>query len=686
MAGMQEFVGRYCGRGVTNPLLTLHPRLDILFRTNLALQAQGFNAHYIFLHEESVRPTLTVAAGSGTCGGLVDGPGGSLVSPGFPRAFPGDLSCTWLLRARPHYHVYLRVHQLQLQGSIANCRRAKLAIHDGYRPLERQRDSLMSFCGDLHYYRNQADREVLSQWNRLVVTFRTSQPSDNTTKFAGFHLLWTEVLLTTQANCSSRRGFWCSRSTYCVGVTMGGRCITTANFCIHPSLVCDTQPNCSAGDHSDEADCGGTVAVAVPAGTCGALAAVVGLALLWLTWRRRRSSLTSACTSSTLVPSSCTSDTLLTSPTVFATTLASSVSGPDLGVEVNFLESSMPTPPPPPFLASSLLTQNPPLPYSHKSLSAQEQPLLSSLLSLSPLRSPLHAPCSNSSPDVSPQLSSPPPLTCHLSSPPSTPTPPPPPLLEPRDSSWVMSFHIISSASPKHDVTALDETTQSSAPNDTSAAIFSAANSIEPPVSTFDSGSSGYHVSSLPNNILPMPAASTVQNTRQSPLLETAIIPSVLHYDNEHNTLMPYRPTCSRHRHCSHCPHFTEPISYCHHHRKPYGHVRSHSLPRHCTVARPDWSGRDTLHVSHPWPLTPKVTRRASCIGSCGDEDGRESPEEPVCLPCVSPPTRRVVRAGRAMLHHHHSRVGWPASHWYPHVVHYCRSRGHCCYKNHFPK
>ncbi|CAL4228482.1 unnamed protein product, partial [Meganyctiphanes norvegica] len=105
------------------------------------------------------------------CGGLLTGSKGTLTSPGFPHFFRAGLRCTWVVRAQPHNHVYLRIHEVQLQGSIANCRRAELSIYDGYSPPKQPQHKLKSFCGDLHYYRNHGDTVLLSQRNRLLVTF-----------------------------------------------------------------------------------------------------------------------------------------------------------------------------------------------------------------------------------------------------------------------------------------------------------------------------------------------------------------------------------------------------------------------------------------------------------------------------------------------------------------------------------
>ncbi|XP_042229104.1 uncharacterized protein LOC121871061 [Homarus americanus] len=665
MAGVRQFVGRYCGGEVVSPLLTLHPRLELLLTTNLALHAQGFSAHYVFLHEETVKPSAQVMGGREVCGGLVEGPGGSLISPGFPQGFPAGLSCTWLLRARPHYHVYLYVHQLQLQGSIANCRRAELAIHDGYQPQGNLQERLKSFCGDLHYYRNQADKVVLSQWNRLLVTFRTGEPSDNTTKFAGFHLFWTEVLLTTQANCSSHRGFWCPRSVYCVGISRDGGCITTANFCIHPSLVCDGQPNCSEGDQSDETECQDMViiATAATAGTCGVMVSVVGIAILWVKWKRRRR---------TPLASSCTAQTLVTTPS--STAFSNSLQGPDLGADVAWMESSVPTPPPPPFLSS------PPLPYPLAPIPSPQPHIPSPLLSMMPLDLSLPTPSSNPSPVVSPLLPSPPQSSWPLLSPPPTPTPtpPPPPLSETRDSKWPKSLIGSSSGSPQNKIRDSKRINYYSSQKDSAVSCVSAVDALELPALVSDSGSSGSHLSSQPSTVHSTSIASTLLDVGKLNLSE-----SLVHKHNEHITALDYRPHYASHTHCSHCPYFTQPVIQCHHNRRSCGLVRSNSLPKHHSSTGTDQSGPDTIHVNRPWPLTPKNRRRGSCIGDCDNEQGRESPEGGMCFPCVSAPSRVAMKSTPVIFHHHHGKMNLPASHWCPHMMHHCSPHGHCCHGNH---
>ncbi|XP_064088003.1 LOW QUALITY PROTEIN: uncharacterized protein LOC135202505 [Macrobrachium nipponense] len=436
IAGVRDFVGRFCGREVRSPILTLHSRLEVLLVTNEVVQAQGFNASYSFVQEETIYPSATMSRGRKVCGGLVEGRGGKLISPGYPKAFPGGLSCSWLLRARPYHHVFLRIQQLQLQGSIANCRRAELGIYDGYRTaLKTSSESLKTFCGDLDYYRNQAEKVVLSPRNRLLITFRTGEASDNTTSLAGFHLVWTEVSLTDKGNCSMLGGFWCQHSTYCVGVIHGGGCINTANFCIDPSLVCDGQPNCSTGDTTDENDCGDMImtVTGIALGTCAVLVAVSGAAIIWLRGRCCRRPVRSSSNPSVLVNSSTASQPLVTSPsTASSSGLPNNISRSDNPAEISWVEVPVPTPPPPPFFSSPFNHKHPPNPPLHTPLTIHT-PLIHSRSPFpppnspvpTPLPSPLPSPTFPSTPTKSHSLQ-------NLTAPPSSyallPPPTPPPL------------------------------------------------------------------------------------------------------------------------------------------------------------------------------------------------------------------------------------------------------------------
>ncbi|XP_066974281.1 uncharacterized protein [Macrobrachium rosenbergii] len=627
IAGVRDFVGRFCGREVRSPILTLAPSLAQRGRPGLTeycnfSQLPEFRhftstKHFVvFCLPETIYPSATMSRGRKVCGGLVEGRGGKLISPGYPKAFPGGLSCSWLLRARPYHHVFLRIQQLQLQGSIANCRRAELGIYDGYRTaLRTSSESLKTFCGDLDYYRNQAEKVVLSPRNRLLITFRTGEASDNTTSLAGFHLVWTEVSLTDKGNCSMLGGFWCQHSIYCVGVVHGGGCINTANFCIDPSLVCDGQPNCSTGDNTDESECGDMImtVTGIALGTCAVLVTVSGAAVIWLRGRCCRRPVRSSSNPSVMVNSSTASQPLVTSPsTASSSGLPNNISRSDNPAEISWVEVPVPTPPPPPFFSSPPLPPpNSPVPTplpsplpsptfpstptkSH-SLQNLTVPPPSYALLPPPTPPPLHhsppfkrplspgkksahgssnslrpRPVSPKAPSVSPgdaprtsfheDLDSPQEDPSSSSewpglSPP--PTPPPPPISDPMQSPWLAAIRVPPSRTLKKESNRLSDaygTYKSAYERELNSAK---ASHEELNVSASDAGSSKSHNSSQLSNVQTGSTASTAVDTSRLPTAGDTLSNRSGHHKHVHECRRHslHKHCSSSKSHCSHCPH-----------------------------------------------------------------------------------------------------------------------------------
>nr|XP_053642025.1 uncharacterized protein LOC128695435 [Cherax quadricarinatus] len=411
------------------------------------------------------------------------------------------------------------------------------------------------------------------------------------------------------------------------------------------------------------------MATAATAGTCGVLVALLSMSLLWVKWKRHRTTLASSSTTQTLV----------TTPSVFSTTLSNNIQGPDLGADVAWMESSVPTPPPPPFLSSPLLSSHISQQYPHKPILSSPLSLSHTLLLHSPIMSltPLHPsvtlPSSNSSPLVPSQAQS----SWPLPSPPATPTPPPPPPLpETRESKWPKFISASLSESPKHNVIDSKKIMHTSAQNSTEVSDRTTINSVIPQVSVSDAGSPEIHESLQPSTIRSISTASAILNVGKLHIPERERIPID---QNAHDTLVGYRAPCINPTHCSHCPYFTKQVSRCHYHRS-CGLVRSNSLPKHHTSSVQ--IRQEDIPVGHPWSFTPKLMRSGSCIGEYVNGQGRESPEDVVCFPCVSS-SPRTIKKTTPMTLHQHGRIGWPSSPWCPHMMHHCTSHGHFCHGNH---
>ncbi|CAG0899348.1 unnamed protein product, partial [Cyprideis torosa] len=258
--GTREFVGRFCGDHKPKPFLAIHPQVEIIFHADLAEQSSGFLGTYEFIEEEIIPAPVSKTRGHAGCGGTLSGVGGTLVSPSFPHSFPANVDCLWLIRVQRGRQVLIKMTDLQLLGSIASCQEAEVSVYDGYGSLEWQRGSakVMSYCGSLGYFKNPGDKVVVSQRNRLIVRFRTTQRSRVAqSPLAGFRLVWTEVELLPVENCTASGRLPCLDSQFCIDAHSSSAkpCQNVSNYCIHPTLRCDGQSNCSEEDYSDELQC-----------------------------------------------------------------------------------------------------------------------------------------------------------------------------------------------------------------------------------------------------------------------------------------------------------------------------------------------------------------------------------------------------------------------------------------------
>ncbi|UYV63909.1 hypothetical protein LAZ67_2005949, partial [Cordylochernes scorpioides] len=190
----KQLVGRYCGRQVPPNMLFMHPRAEIVFKSNLVVHGRGFYGRYEFLDEKFIPPPPSTPQ---SCGGNETGVGGVIMSPGFPGSFQGDLDCIWLIRAEYSQYIYVRILKLHLYGSIANCAEAQLSIIDGYSSLSFNTQLLQKYCGDLTYYKNAGDQIRLSTRNRILIRFKTAVGNDvsrdKKNDYVGFKLVWTAV-------------------------------------------------------------------------------------------------------------------------------------------------------------------------------------------------------------------------------------------------------------------------------------------------------------------------------------------------------------------------------------------------------------------------------------------------------------------------------------------------------------
>ncbi|CAM9916506.1 unnamed protein product [Bubo scandiacus] len=69
---------------------------------------------------------LLLAHHSQNCGGLVQGPNGTIESPGFPHGYPNYANCTWIIITGERNRIQLSFHTFALEEDFDI-----LSIYDG---------------------------------------------------------------------------------------------------------------------------------------------------------------------------------------------------------------------------------------------------------------------------------------------------------------------------------------------------------------------------------------------------------------------------------------------------------------------------------------------------------------------------------------------------------------------------
>ncbi|XP_053202555.1 uncharacterized protein LOC128387382 [Panonychus citri] len=249
---------------------------------------KGFFGFYEFVDEGLIGPPVREEK---SCGGDEKGFGGIISSPNYPNSFPKSIDCMWLIRVQQNQHIYLRIMQLQLFGSIANCKEAHLAIYDGYENYDYEHHEPKKYCGDLKYYKSLDDKVQLSANNRLLIRFKSEITAPQweeqvaTQEITGFKLIWTAVTFKPKADCQH---FLCSKSEFCLTPQSGSTCKRKEYFCIDKSLKCDGIPNCSEQDSSDEDQCNVSNRLYTIVTILGLISVSCGLICFLCHCRRRR--------------------------------------------------------------------------------------------------------------------------------------------------------------------------------------------------------------------------------------------------------------------------------------------------------------------------------------------------------------------------------------------------------------
>ncbi|KAK3546230.1 hypothetical protein QTP70_025194 [Hemibagrus guttatus] len=131
-------LGRFCGAARPRALISNHNRMQVVMVSDANTAGSGFLAGYA-----AVQPN---ARGERYCGGLLDKPSGSFMTPNWPdRDYPPGVTCSWHIVAPEHQVIELMFEKFDVERDNY-CRYDHMVVYNGVEPSDASR--IGKFCGD----------------------------------------------------------------------------------------------------------------------------------------------------------------------------------------------------------------------------------------------------------------------------------------------------------------------------------------------------------------------------------------------------------------------------------------------------------------------------------------------------------------------------------------------------------
>ncbi|XP_034489715.1 cubilin homolog [Drosophila innubila] len=167
---------RHCGHNNKMVITSAGHKLYVSLISDNSTNGRGFEATYRVLRS--------------TCGGKLMAKSGTIQSPGYPRSYPANSDCEWVLEVSPHHTILFEIEDIEIESGY-NCAFDKISAHD----LSSSYDSdgedsqddteaatIFQVCTGMSIARNE------STTNRALLRFVT----DNSIEHRGFRLHYHE--------------------------------------------------------------------------------------------------------------------------------------------------------------------------------------------------------------------------------------------------------------------------------------------------------------------------------------------------------------------------------------------------------------------------------------------------------------------------------------------------------------
>nr|XP_046480526.1 bone morphogenetic protein 1 isoform X1 [Neodiprion pinetum] len=213
-----HLIGVYCGYKVPPDIRSTGSQLLVKFVSDGSVQKAGFSATFMKEFDECVlidhgceHECINTLGGyecscrvgfelhsdgkhcEDACGGIYDMSNGTITSPSFPEAYPGNKDCVWEIIAPPQYRITLNFTHFDLEGNNVyqqECEYDSVEVHSKLGDDVLRKHGI--YCG------GKFPPLLTSEGNSMRITFT----SDNSVQKSGF----AAVFFTDMDECASNNG------------------------------------------------------------------------------------------------------------------------------------------------------------------------------------------------------------------------------------------------------------------------------------------------------------------------------------------------------------------------------------------------------------------------------------------------------------------------------------------------